>query len=39
MKDIKERYFNDDYSPMFLSPNAERDYRKTKKEYEKIERI
>lgn len=38
MKDIKERYFNDDDSPMFLSPNAERDYRKTKKEYEKIER-
>ena len=37
MKDIKERYFNDD-SPIFLSPNAERDYRKTKKEYEKIER-
>ena len=35
MKDIKERYFNDD-SPIFLSPNAERDYRKTKKEYEKL---
>ena len=33
MKDIKERYFNDDESPMFLSPNAERDYRESKKEY------
>lgn len=33
MKDIKERYFKDDDSPMFLSPNAERDYRKSKKEY------
>lgn len=33
MRDIKERYFNDDESPMFLSPNAERDYRKSKEEY------
>ena len=35
MKDIKERYFKDDDSPMFLSPNAERDYRKSKEEYKK----
>lgn len=33
MKDIKEKYFKDDVSPMFLSPNAERDYRESKKEY------
>lgn len=33
MKDIKERYFKDDDYPMFLSPNAERDYRKSKEEY------
>ncbi len=38
MKDITERYLNslngiDDDSPLFLSPNAERDYRKSKKEY------
>lgn len=33
MRDIKESYFNDDDSPMFLSPNAERDYRKSKEEY------
>ena len=36
MRDIKESYFNDDESPMFLSPNAERDYRKSKEEYIKI---
>jgi len=35
MKDIKERYFKDDDSPMFLSPNAERDYRKSIKVYKK----
>ena len=35
MRDIKESYFNDDDSPMFLSPNAERDYRKSKEEYQK----
>lgn len=35
MKDIKERYFKDDDSPMFLSSNAERDYRKSIKEYKK----
>lgn len=38
MRDIKERYFNDtddDESLMFLSPNAERDYRKSKEEYKK----
>ena len=40
MRDITERYLNslngiDDESPMFLSPNAERDYRKSIKEYKK----
>lgn len=33
MKDIKEKYFKDDESPMFLSPNAEKDYRKSKEEF------
>nr|DAK15750.1 MAG TPA: hypothetical protein [Ackermannviridae sp.] len=33
MKDIKKRYFKDDDSPMYLNPNAERDYRKSKEEY------
>lgn len=40
MRDITERYLNslngiDDDSPLFLSPNAERDYRKSIKEYKK----
>lgn len=40
MRDITERYLNslngiDDESPLFLSPNAERDYRKSIKEYKK----
>lgn len=35
MKDIKERYFKDDDSPLFLSPNAEREYRENIKEYKK----
>lgn len=43
MRDLKERFLNalngidddDDDSPMFLSPNAERDYRESKKEYKK----
>lgn len=40
MRDIKERYLNDKYdeSPMFLSPNAERDYRESKKEFKKHEK-
>lgn len=40
MRDITERYLNslngiDDESPLFLSPNAERDYRESIKEYKK----
>lgn len=37
MRDIKERYLNDmdDDTPLFLSPNAERDYRESIKEYKK----
>lgn len=40
MRDITERYLNslngiDDDSPLFLSPNAERDYRESIKEYKK----
>ena len=38
MRDITERYLSDidgDDSPMFLSPNAERDYRESRKEYKK----
>lgn len=40
MRDIKERYLNDtdDDSPLFLSPNAERDYRESKKEFKKHEK-
>lgn len=38
MRDITKRYLNslngiDDDSPLFLSPNAERDYRESIKEY------
>lgn len=40
MRDITERYLNslngiDDESPLFLSPNAEREYRENIKEYKK----
>lgn len=40
MRAITERYLNslngiDDESPLFLSPNAERDYRESIKEYKK----
>lgn len=37
MRDIKERYLNDmdDDTPLFLSPNAEREYRESIKEYKK----
>ena len=40
MRDITERYLNslngiDDDSPLFLSPNAERKYRESIKEYKK----
>ena len=43
MRDITERYLNslngiDDDSPMFLSPNAERDYRESIKEFKKHEK-
>ena len=40
MRDITERYLNslngiDDDSPLFLSPNAEREYRESINEYKK----
>lgn len=40
MRDITESYLNslngiDDDSPLFLSPNAEREYRESIKEYKK----
>lgn len=43
MRDITERYLNslngiDDDSPLFLSPNAERDYRESIKEFKKHEK-